>query len=238
MPSVVTNFSTANMENDVAASNDDRETAPVHHAQYNLTTYPDADLVLVSKDDVNFNVHKTVLRLSSSFFQDMLELPTKEGLESACETIPMSEHSDLLAVLFNLTYPGKGLPDIPTFMLFFDVAIAAEKYNMQGVLQLLSKYVILLRKQHQQTYKPIPLYALARRVSWDEVERLAATDTLSSNIANATSFEALGETTRCVDVWSLIRLHDWHVLRRSIVLDAIDDLKCWPLGTGSYPKLG
>ena len=207
------------------SDHEENEPQPKYHSHYEPSTYPDADVTLVTKDDIHFSVHSTILRLSSSFFRSLFELPGNEDNDKTTPTIPMSEDSRTLSLLLDLLYPGRGLPDIPLFVLFFDVAVAAEKYDMQGTLKTLEKYVLLLRSQYPSTYEPVALYSLARRVSWERVQQVAALHSLSTPFAHSISMNNLGERIRCTDVHSLVCLQDWHTRRKRLVLDVIDDLK-------------
>jgi hypothetical protein len=218
---------------------------PSYDPHYNPTEFPDADLVLTAKDDVKFSVHSTVLRLASPIFSDMIALPSStdnNNTDTTASTVPMSESSNVLKLLLDLIYPGRVLPNISSFTLFYDVTLTAEKYNMQGTLQTLARYLPLLKTWNAQEYAPIPLYALTTRVSWEDAAQMAARETLRSNFANAVSANALGENVGCIDVRTLLSLQDWHASRRSMVLQAVDDLKAQASQSLfevrlSYPKL-
>ena len=131
----------------------------------------------------------------------------------------------MVSVLLDILYPDKPLPDIPRITLFYDIAVALSKYNMKGALQKLSKYVMLLKNQYPASYLPIPLYSIARKFKWTEVQQAASESSLSTSIITATSLKSLGDTVRCIDTHSLIVFQDWHERRKKIVLDATEDLK-------------
>ena len=198
---------------------------PTFHPSYNPTTYPDADGVLISKDDIYFSVHISIFRLSSAFFRDMFPLDHSGVSRPRCSTISLSEESDVVATILDIVYPDKALPNIPCVTLFHDIAVALEKFNMQGALQTLSDYVMVLKSRYPTSYTPIPLYAIARRYKWAEVQQAASESSLASCIETAASYESLGDAIRCIDTYSLVIFRDWHEKRKKIVLDSIEDLK-------------
>lgn len=69
-------------------------------------TFSDADLVLSSRDGVQFQVHSTVLRLASSFFLDMLGMQ-RVSEEGRKDPIAMSESTDAVKALLDVVYPNR-----------------------------------------------------------------------------------------------------------------------------------
>ncbi|KAF8262050.1 hypothetical protein EI94DRAFT_1604033 [Lactarius quietus] len=66
-----------------------------------------ADVILCSSDLVSFHVHKSILAISSPFFNDMFSLPQPCG-EKVVDGLPIvhvSEDSKLLHSLLMVLYP-------------------------------------------------------------------------------------------------------------------------------------
>lgn len=68
---------------------------------------PDANLVIRSSDLVDFQVHKSVLAMTSPFFRDLLSLPQPSDSESidGLPVIQLTEDSELLNSLVSILYP-------------------------------------------------------------------------------------------------------------------------------------
>jgi BTB/POZ domain len=68
---------------------------------------PDANIIIRSSDFVDFRVHKSVLTLTSPFFNDLLSLPQPSDSETldGLPVIQLSEDSELLNTLVSLLYP-------------------------------------------------------------------------------------------------------------------------------------
>ncbi|KAH9009772.1 hypothetical protein EDB85DRAFT_1902758 [Lactarius pseudohatsudake] len=95
---------------------------------------PDANIIVRSSDRVNFRVHKSVLAVSSPFFQDLLSLPQPldDELVDGLPVIQLSEDADLLNSLVSLLYPIS--PVIPSsYEKGFALLAACQKYDMEPV---------------------------------------------------------------------------------------------------------
>ena len=64
------------------------------------------DLILKSCDDIKFHVHTLILSLSSSVFKDMFDMP---HTTSTKEPVELSESGQVLLLLLDIIYPGRGL---------------------------------------------------------------------------------------------------------------------------------
>jgi hypothetical protein len=93
-----------------------------------------ADVVLVSSDDVQFHVHKSILSMSSAFFRDMFSLPQPTDSEfiDGLPAVRLSERAEVLHDLVTLLYPIPSvIPDD------YDKALAllavSHKYDMAAI---------------------------------------------------------------------------------------------------------
>ncbi|KAH9021004.1 hypothetical protein EDB85DRAFT_1872096 [Lactarius pseudohatsudake] len=95
---------------------------------------PDASLIVRSSDQVNFRVHKSLLAVSSPFFEDLLSLPQPpdDELIDGLPVIQLSEDAGLLNSLISLLYPIA--PVIPSsYEKVFALLAACQKYDMESV---------------------------------------------------------------------------------------------------------
>ncbi|KAH8985657.1 hypothetical protein EDB86DRAFT_2328595 [Lactarius hatsudake] len=94
---------------------------------------PDASLIIRSSDQVDFRVHKSLLAVSSPFFEDLLSLPQPPDDELiGLPVIQLSEDADLLNSLISLLYPIATV--IPSsYEKVFALLVACQKYDMESV---------------------------------------------------------------------------------------------------------
>lgn len=190
------------------------------HASYE---YPDGDIVLRTSDDVCFRAHSIILRLASSFFRQMLDIPRSLS-ESPADAIPLSEPSNVIACLFDLVYPtadgeaadgSPRLPKIRSFEFAWAVTNAADKYEMPRALAAVR--AIVMNSEYLRA-QPLELYALASRWKWTEEARVASTATLSAALLRIQNFEVL----RSLDADSLCKLLELHTKRKDAILRFFD----------------
>ena len=96
----------------------------------------DADLIIQSRDLVNFRVHQRTLAMSSPFFDDMFSLPQPQPSDKdvidGLPVVRLSEDAEVLNSLVSMLYP------IPSVLPnSYDKALvllaASQKYDMVGV---------------------------------------------------------------------------------------------------------
>jgi len=114
-----------------------------------------ADILIQSCDSVNFRVHKSVLSLSSSFFDDMFSLPQPSDQEvvDGLPVVRLSEDAEVLNCLLTMLYP---IPSVipnsydKTLMLL----AASQKYDMDVIQSR-------IRAEVQGKKLPMPIGAAA-----------------------------------------------------------------------------
>ena len=154
---------------------------------------PDANFILQSSDHVNFRVHKSVLAMSSPFFQDLLSLP-QPPLDELVDGLPVlhvPEDSDLLNSLVSLLYPIHRVKPGP-YQKVFALLAACHKYDMEPI----QRYI---RDEVKRGTFPAPVkseafsaYALASSMGLGPEMEHAAGLTLRQVM----TFKSLGETLR------------------------------------------
>jgi hypothetical protein len=127
------------------------------------------DVILQSKDGVNFFVCKVILSFASPFFKEMFTLPQSVPPSiRAIETIPIVEDSQTMDRLLRLCYP---VPD-PIFEDLSDTSDVLEvamKYEMDESTAIMRAALLSFVKD-----EPLQVYAAACRLLLEKEARAAA----------------------------------------------------------------
>jgi hypothetical protein len=92
---------------------------------------PEANIIVQSSDQATFRVHKSLLAMSSPFFEDLLSLPQPpdDELVDGLPVVQLSEDAGLLNSLISLLYPIA--PIVPSsYEKVFALLAACQKYDM------------------------------------------------------------------------------------------------------------
>ena len=156
-----------------------------------------------SSDQVNFRVHKSVLAMSSPFFEDMLSLPQPPDGEivDGLPVVELSEDAGVLNCLISLFYPIS--PVIPgPYQKVFALLAACQKYDMVSI----QSYI---RAEIQRGIYPAPVaaeaftaYAIASSMGLVSEAENAARLTVGQPL----TFESLGEGLRSFNGQSMCEL--------------------------------
>ncbi|EJD03793.1 uncharacterized protein FOMMEDRAFT_105967 [Fomitiporia mediterranea MF3/22] len=157
-----------------------------------------ADFVVRSCDGVRFKCHRLFLQESSPVFRTMLTLPqpgtsTPPDATSRPPSIDLPEDTKTLEVLLRIIYPIQQ-PTIDSISLLVKSFLAAEKYDMQGVISTLRLH---LRDDKFLINHPVHVFALACHFQFIAEAKAASRATLAANIhihdpANIEVFEQTG----------------------------------------------
>lgn len=132
---------------------------PSPHPHFN---FPDADVAILSGegDPTKFCLHRCILMAASPFFKDMFSLPQATLLQHKdLPEIPVSEHANTLATLFQFLYPVKN-PEIETLDDLVLVLDAALKYDFTAAIGNLK--TLLISPCFLESL-PLRVYAIACR---------------------------------------------------------------------------
>lgn len=160
--------------------------ASLSHPNY---SFDDADIVLLSADGILFHVHSIILRMVSTVFKDMFAVKRAER----DGPIPLEENKNVLEVLLDLIYPARKPPSTINISNLRDVAIAADKYDIPSVSDvlhqiLLAKYPFTtLFSDRFQDDSNLQLFAVEKfKVAWDlgwsSVAEELSSETLSCDL--------------------------------------------------------
>ncbi|KAI9454465.1 hypothetical protein BJY52DRAFT_1225079 [Lactarius psammicola] len=154
---------------------------------------PDANIIIRSSDRADFRVHKSVLALSSPFFEDSFSLPQPPDGEivDGLPVVQLSEDAELLNSLVSLLYPIP--PVIPgSYEKVFALLAACQKYDMTSI----QSYI---RDEIKRGRFPMPVGAEAFRAyaiasSMELIPEME--DAARLTLGHPMTFESLGEGLR------------------------------------------
>ncbi|KAJ3551153.1 hypothetical protein NM688_g4885 [Phlebia brevispora] len=134
---------------------------------------PTADLALRSSDKVDFFVHKTVLSLASSFFEDVFSLDKVTPANATDppterQVVDMEEDGETIEALLRLIYPFDD-PVLKDLSKIVPVLAAAVKYQATEATKLLTDMV-----QEHVSSVPLEVFAIACRFNLEKLARTAA----------------------------------------------------------------
>ncbi|KAL4074338.1 hypothetical protein V8B97DRAFT_1930603 [Scleroderma yunnanense] len=168
---------------------------------------PDADVVLVSKDLMQFRVHSFTLKTTSGWFRSLFSLPRppRSGVSTPkapiAETIHLDEDSQTLEVVLRMI---SGLPITPitSYDTVDAILYASEKYDMPGPTSLV-RIAVLTPPLAEQ---PLRLYASASRFGWTEEVKMASERTLALDLWSEENWEMLNKVDGRAAL-ALLKLH-------------------------------
>ena len=184
---------------------------------------PDADVILraplqpESDEFKDFHVHKIILSIASSVFQDTFSVPQPPRPTSESTTldvIPVTEPATVIEPFLQLIYPVDP-PVIEDLQLVDDLFRLADKYAANGVSTKLKKFLVSPSFLKDD---PIGVFAIASRSDLAEEERLAVSHTFSIDVVSEISEERLQTMT----TKTYHRLLAKHAFRRKQLINAID----------------
>jgi hypothetical protein len=154
---------------------------------------PDADFILRSSDQVNFRVRKSLLAMSSPFFDDLLSLPQPPGdeLVDGFPVVQLPENADLLNSLISFLYPARRIR-LASYKEVFALLNACQKYDMVLIQSFIRDEVRLGRFPAPVQGQGFRAYAVASSMGLSPEMEHASRLTLGQPM----TFESLGEGLR------------------------------------------
>lgn len=185
---------------------------------------PDTDLVLKSSDDAMFYVHSLILKLSSPVFKNMLRIPrpiSPNGLDGEVPVVDLTEPAEVLSLLLDIIYPGRGQLQNTDFgerlSLLQAVGAAATKYDMWSALEAIKTFLVSPRTIAR--YPAVHLYGIACELRFDNEAKRLSTETLKCSLYDAENQRLLEK----VDSLAIVKLFQLHHRRKAILLNSLSD---------------
>ena len=156
---------------------------------------PEANIVLRSSDDAEFRVHKSLLSMSSPFFEATFTLPQPlapdDELAHGLPVVQLPEDADLLSCLISLLYP---IPTVTpgSYQKVFALLAACQKYEMVSIQQDIRDKVKLGKFPAPVEAEAFSAYAIASSLRLDPEKDHAARLPLDQPL----TFVSLGEVLR------------------------------------------
>ncbi|KLO10956.1 hypothetical protein SCHPADRAFT_493006 [Schizopora paradoxa] len=188
----------------------------------------DADVVLVSSDNVVFHVHSLMLREASTVFENMVRMPAPQDIEKqpTDNTIKLDEPAFVVEFLMDSIYPRDKFPTVSNYAEAWEIAKAADKYLLGRALTVLRGFVLQNEQLRGQTLR---LYNLACKCHWTDVIESSSKASLDKPLLNLRYMEPEVEEQffelSKAEAQRLLRLHK---NRAKVILrfDA-EDLTTW-----------
>ncbi|KAI0339871.1 hypothetical protein BDW22DRAFT_1360903 [Trametopsis cervina] len=141
----------------------------------------DADIILLSSDNIELRVHKLILGRASSVFHDMFTVPTTDHAKGI-QTVPVTEDGSTLTKLLQLCYPMIN-PSFDNIKQVGDLLRVCDKYQMVDMMNRLAKLSLGAFTRSD----PLQAYALACCSRADEEARKAAFHCLRMSLSDIIS---------------------------------------------------
>lgn len=193
-------------------------------AYYNFDA-ADADLILLSSDDVEFRVHRCILAAASPFFSDMFTLPQPRVASDPDNiTIPVISVSELrqtLDSLLRFVYPIQD-PPIHTLDELNPILGSAFKYDFPSVISALRKILVA---PHFLESSPTRVFAIASRHDLEPEAKLASRYTLTVRVLDC----PISDDLKHITAHSYHRLLDLHKRRSESAQELLkipEEVKC------------
>jgi BTB/POZ domain len=205
----------------------------------NTIDYPGRhDFVVVTSDGMRFNLSRTVLATTSSFFANLFTLDGPPSAQSSEEqSVIASERYDVLDSLFAISYshPRKRKPNINTFSQIAELIRVADKYGMHHALDYLSSHLVLPRIQGTTQSPPFtvthPLATLSLSMAqgFNLPARLALKEAVhASNSLWSTAFDDAELEDFTLDFRTLKKIHNMRNLHANTYTFFIANLQQCP----------
>ena len=162
-------------------------TSGTRNAQKPFDSTAKADIILRSKDLVDFFVLEDLVRVASlsSPFPDIMDpLGTTIGkTEDGRPIINVVEDNEVLCHLLSLIYHASDDLDVKNCRLYTQVALAARRRGMNVIERELRKQ---LAASPLLLEEPLRIYIIASALGWDDVAKSAALNVLSRPLEDMT----------------------------------------------------
>ncbi|KAG8900948.1 hypothetical protein FRC01_009990, partial [Tulasnella sp. 417] len=193
------------------------------HAEYGPAPFDedsDGDCIIKASDGVKYKVYRAILRLASSVWKDMFDMPQPYpiGAANSAEAqdlpfIELSEPSTTLLPLFRLLYPISK-DQIPTFDLALVLVLTYDKYDID--VGTLVPYLADLLSEPSFQKHPLEAYGLAWRLKKGPVVEAASRYLHRVDLEKKETKDKLLHHSG--DFGSLLALHELRY-RRELALD-------------------
>jgi BTB/POZ domain len=174
----------------------------------------DADLIIRSCDQVDFHVHKAVLGVASTTFEDMFTAPGL-GQGQAESVVNLAEDSKTLHRLLTAIYPvDLSIPE--TFEEYLSLIASCQKYQMDSTAAHIRS---LLKERIPPLFasNPFRAYGIASQYHLEEEALLAARLTLERSM----DFDTCGEDLHYIPGGDLFRLWKYRTKCTTVAKDCI-----------------
>lgn len=158
----------------------------------------DADIHLISRDSVIFQIHSSTLGLVSTFFDPFLSIPQPSSSQDEVQTIHLDESAAILELLLGIACglsAGHECVYRASLDLIEDVLRAADKYEIHAAVVFFRKvFTTAVANEgfpNNSYTDPLRLYVICRRYEWFEESERAFQRTLDIDILSERYTESM-----------------------------------------------
>jgi len=198
-------------------------TSSEHPSIHPKFTNDEADTTLLSNDQIAYQIHSVVLKLTSGWFRNMFTLPQTTAPNrpnhpspQPTVTLYLDEPSNVLTGLLCII-SGFELPEISTVDYAEALLYAAEKYDMPGPISLIRK---LITQEPLISSSPLRAFGLASKWDWKEEAKIASTLMLDIDLCSDAAFKEMQRTP--ITPLYLVALMRLQRKRRDMIKDGLN----------------
>ncbi|CAE6404549.1 unnamed protein product [Rhizoctonia solani] len=182
------------------------------------------DLTLRSSDGVEFVVHSTILKLTSSVFNDMIATSTVK------DTIQLTENASDVSYLLRFIYPNR-LPVSISLDELSSCLLVAQKYDVGGALEIIDELIAMDGSPHKPlSSDPIRAYQFAVQFNLPKTKvAVAPLVAAASSQTNFCDLTRLPEFARTYPSLKLIRMMNLQAMRSKTLFDLLFDFNNEPM---------
>lgn len=139
---------------------------------------PDGDVILCSKDGVEFQIDSLLLRKASPLLNVMLGLPQSNTSTTNMPVVHMEENAEELDFILRYIYPIEDIPPPNSLDHVFQILRVAEKLEMRRVSLAIGLHLLIMLP----TEDPVRIWIAGVRYDLQNVRRTAAQFIVRGNI--------------------------------------------------------
>ena len=137
----------------------------------NPFTTENGDVILRVAPDDTFRVHKVVLSLASSVFEDLFRTAQPDHGQNGLPIIPITDPPESVDLLLRFIYPGVAPPTITDPIKLSALLTIADKYGVQTILPVVKERLV---DEETLEKDPFGVYIVARRWGLPDIAKRAA----------------------------------------------------------------
>ncbi|KAH9910965.1 uncharacterized protein BXZ73DRAFT_57418 [Epithele typhae] len=137
----------------------------------------DADFTIITRDHVDFYVHRSILSVGSQFFDGMFTVPQPRDTDPIPASVHVVEDSTTIDVFLRLLYPSEDYL-VTSLDIFVPVLEAGRKFEARKILSTMRRQLLFPCFLNQD---PLRVFAIACRFDLENEAAIAAVEAVVTN---------------------------------------------------------